>query len=124
MKFLFLGFKKPTKWGEGRCPPEHKPDRRPGQRYCRSCHAAWMREKRPTYPDLSKEAKRKSACRRESNHEQKRGALVPEPCQRCGAQKAEKHHPDYGNPRLVEWLCRACHLEHHKRERAQDLSRE
>ena len=42
-----------------------------------------------------------------------RGKLIPQPC-KCGATKVEMHHPDYSKPLLVEWLCRPCHLDHHK----------
>jgi hypothetical protein len=38
---------------------------------------------------------------------------VPEPCERCGAPDAEKHHDDYSRPLAVRWLCRSCHLALH-----------
>lgn len=44
---------------------------------------------------------------------QSRGKLRPEPCRRCGAEPAEKHHPDYEKPLEVEWLCRSCHRRMH-----------
>lgn len=37
------------------------------------------------------------------------GRLSPEPCFICG-DKAQAHHPDYGRPLDVTWLC----PEHHK----------
>lgn len=44
----------------------------------------------------------------------RRGHLERGPCW-CGNSKAEAHHPDYSNPRLVEWLCRPHHLKVHGR---------
>lgn len=40
----------------------------------------------------------------------RRGLIVPQPCEVCGA-KAEAHHPDHADPLRVQWLCRI----HHKR---------
>jgi len=42
------------------------------------------------------------------------GALAKQPCERCGAKKAEAHHSDYSQPLLVEWLCGVCHREEHR----------
>ena len=39
----------------------------------------------------------------------RRGLLKPAPCEVCGAEKAEAHHPDYDRPLHVQWLCRAHH---------------
>ncbi len=41
-----------------------------------------------------------------------RGHLVPWPCESCG-EKAEAHHPHYGAPMLVTWLCDQHHKEAH-----------
>jgi len=40
----------------------------------------------------------------------KAGKVKKEPCNICGAKKAEAHHEDYGKPLQVEWLC----SKHHK----------
>lgn len=40
------------------------------------------------------------------------GLLVPQPCWCCG-EKAEAHHPDYGQPLDVVWLCTTHHKEVH-----------
>jgi hypothetical protein len=55
---------------------------------------------------------------------QKRGKIQSQPCGLCGAEKAEKHHPDYNDPHNIEWLCRSCHLDLHRNEgRIADLAR-
>ena len=34
----------------------------------------------------------------------------PGSCQGCGVTtRVEKHHPDYSQPLLIEWLCKPCH---------------
>jgi len=44
----------------------------------------------------------------------KTGKLVKTPCEVCGEEKVEGHHPDYSRPLDVVWLCRQHHLEIHK----------
>lgn len=85
----------------------------PKQRLCLPCKAAYAREWRKTHP-LKGSAKVKDRVRSYANAYQKRGKLVPQPCQKCGANKVEKHHPDYSQPLKVEWLCRPCHLTLHR----------
>ena len=48
-----------------------------------------------------------------------KGILVrPEKCQACGVfKKVVAHHNDYSKPLEVDWLCQACHLDHHWQER-------
>lgn len=43
------------------------------------------------------------------------GKIKPLPCQRCGAVKTFAHHLDYRRPLLIEWLCRPCHSEVHRK---------
>jgi ribosomal protein S27AE len=86
------------------------------QSYCKACHAANMREKRPKHRDLSPDARKKANTRSYTNVLVKRGHLSKDPCQRCGAGVAQAHHEDYDNPRLVMWLCRPCHMKHHAGE--------
>ncbi len=38
----------------------------------------------------------------------KKGTLIPEPCNACGA-KAEAHHNDYDKPLDVVWVCKKHH---------------
>ena len=47
----------------------------------------------------------------------RRGILERKPCERCGNQKAEAHHPDYSKPLDVIWLCHKCHCKEHARLR-------
>lgn len=50
----------------------------------------------------------------------RKGALKPQPCEKCGA-KAQAHHDDYSKPLDVRWLCVKHHAEHHVRERENQL---
>ena len=43
------------------------------------------------------------------------GALKRQPCVKCGATPTDAHHEDYTRPLDVEWLCRRCHLNEHRR---------
>lgn len=79
-----------------------------------------QRKAETVYSRLSEKAKQKVIARSIANVEQKRGNLVPEPCEICGTtEDIEKHHPDYRFPKLVTWLCRKHHLDlHHPLRRA------
>ena len=87
---------------------------RPGQRYCRACHAEHMRLTRPKHRDLPEGARRAANARAYANTYQRRGKLAPAPCERCGSLAVQKHHDDYGRPLQVRWLCRPCHLHLHR----------
>jgi hypothetical protein len=89
------------------------PQDRQGQRYCRACHAAYMRENRPAYSELSPEERAKGNARSMARVYQRRGKIVPQPCEQCGAP-AQKHHDDYSRPLDVRWLCRKHHMELHR----------
>lgn len=47
----------------------------------------------------------------------KTGRLAPQPCEKCGEQKASAHHDDYNFPLKVRWLCHRCHMSWHAKER-------
>ena len=89
--------------------------RRPGQRYCRACHAESMRRTRPKHFELTDEQRKRANARSYPHVYIKRGKLKREPCKVCGAAKAQMHHEDYSKPLAVTWLCRSCHLELHRR---------
>ena len=60
----------------------------------------------------------KEAARRATQYAIRMGTLVRQPCEQCGATPGHAHHDDYSKPLDVRWLCRPCHTEHHKQERA------
>ena len=57
-------------------------------------------------------ARQRANARSYANVYLKRGKLVRQPCEVCGAD-AEMHHDDYSKPLDVRWLCREHHLDHH-----------
>lgn len=77
-------------------------------------HAAYMREWRKTHR-LTAEQRRKDNCRSYAGIYLRNGKLTREPCFVCDAP-AQMHHPDYSQPLLVVWLCRAHHLMWHRLE--------
>jgi len=71
-------------------------------------HAANVREYRRKYPQKVKA--QNAVAYAVSN-----GTLVKGPCESCGTtQDICAHHSDYLKPLEVEWLCRPCHIRHHK----------
>lgn len=94
-----------------RCGFEHF---RVGQRYCHGCHAWYMREHRPKHRDLSPEQRKKANCRSYAKTYRDRGKITQQPCETCGSVYSQMHHADYDQPLKVTWLCRPCHLAHHK----------
>jgi len=52
------------------------------------------------------------------------GKLKKKPCEICGKKKAEKHHEDYSNPLDVKWFCRKHHIEYHKQNQKNPLTKE
>lgn len=75
-----------------------------------------MRATRPKHSLLSPLQRKKANARSYINVYIKRGAILPQPCQVCGASPAEKHHEDYNKPLEVIWLCRPHHLEYHAKK--------
>lgn len=57
--------------------------------------------------------KRRKA-RSDFNHHLRDKKLERQPCEVCGAAKAEAHHDDYNKPLDVRWLCFKHHRAHHK----------
>lgn len=93
-----------------------KNDRLP-QRYCSLCHAAYMREWRPMFSEMTPEQQKKATARSIARVYESRGKLIAKDCEDCGADKelSERHHEDYNKPLDVTWLCRPCHLQRHKK---------
>lgn len=60
----------------------------------------------------------KDRARAKARYHRRRGLLVAQPCEGCGNPKVQMHHPDYGQPLAVRWLCHACHREEHRRPKA------
>ena len=86
------------------------------QRYCKPCHAAWMRLKRKAHSNFTPFEAMKERARQTARNARRDGKLIPEPC-KCGCETVEMHHPDYTKPLEIMWLCRYCHLELHRIER-------
>lgn len=101
------------KKGSATCSACHGPRDRPRQRYCKACHAAYMREHRPKHSALPPDARQRANARAYANVYQRRGLLLPKPCEKCGSEDVQKHHDDYSKPLEVRWFCRACHLGFH-----------
>ena len=51
----------------------------------------------------------------------RKGILKKEPCEVCGNEKVDTHHPDYKKPMLVKWLCRKHHMELHRNLNTQKI---
>jgi len=95
----------------------------PGQRKCKICKAAYMREWRKTHP-LSGEARKRDACRSKLNTYIKRGKIQRGPCEKCGTTKdIEAHHDDYSKALNVRWLCRPHHVEFTKQDMRERTTR-
>lgn len=45
-----------------------------------------------------------------------RGEIKKLPCEVCGVEKSEAHHPDYSKPYDVKWLCKKHHALIHRKE--------
>lgn len=80
-------------------------------KYCKKCHAAYMRDWRKTH-FMSPEQKKKDIARSYLGVYIRRGKINREPCEVCGS-KAEAHHDDYSKPLQVKWLCRKHHMKLH-----------
>lgn len=72
-----------------------------------------MRITRPKHSELKPEAKLKANVRAKSKYLFKKGKIPKKPCEICGNDCSQMHHPDYTKPEEVNWLCRPCHLEEH-----------
>lgn len=62
---------------------------------------------------MSDEQKEKANARSYAKVYMERGKITKQPCVVCGSHESEMHHPDYGKPLFVVWICRACHTQLH-----------
>ena len=81
-------------------------------RYCKKCHAKYMRTWRKINP-LSHEQRKKDNCRSYAYVYLKRGKIQRESCEICGSI-AQMHHDNYDKPLDIRWLCRNHHLIFHQ----------
>lgn len=93
------------------------------QRYCRACHAEYMRNNRPKHSQLSEPSRKKANARSYLHVYVKRGKVQKGICEICGSERAEAHHEDYTRPLEVHWLCRDHHLELHNAKKEHHISR-
>ena len=81
---------------------------------CKACTAAKTHAARQQRPALSDPMKTKVRWR--TAEAVRKGELVQRPCERCGAEKAQAHHPRYDSDDAhlqVIWLCALCHGAEH-----------
>ena len=45
----------------------------------------------------------------------RRGLITRQPCENCGAEPAYAHHDDYDRAAAIRWMCRRCHIAHHRK---------
>lgn len=81
---------------------------------CRACHAEDQRRHRRRHWELTPEQRRRANARAYANSYQRRGLIVPQPCEVCGDVNAQKHHDDYDRPLNVRWFCAEHHRAHHR----------
>lgn len=58
----------------------------------------------------------KVRARKALNHAVAAGKIIPQPCEKCGKEKAQGHHDDYSKPLSVRWWCAKCHSKHHNQK--------
>jgi hypothetical protein len=58
----------------------------------------------------------KVRARKALNHAVAAGKIIPQPCEKCSAPKAQGHHDDYSKPLEVRWWCARCHSQHHNQK--------
>ena len=85
-----------------------------------------MRETRPKHSELSEEARKRAVTRAYTNVLVRRGKLTREPCKFCGTtEKVQARHPDYNDPRTVDWVCKFCHrFFYHRRGENEETTQE
>lgn len=97
-----------------KCNIELEDNRKGKYRYCKKCHAEWMRNYRPKYNVLPATVKTKMNCCSATNVNIERGKLTKSCCCICGDVNSQAHHEDYNKPKEIIWYCRKHHLEYHE----------
>jgi hypothetical protein len=73
-----------------------------------------MRAHRPKHSELPEHARRKAIARSYAKVYLKRGVIKKDVCEICKSDQSQMHHQNYAKPLEVTWMCRPCHLMHHK----------
>lgn len=102
-----------------------------GTRMSREYHSAYDKEYK-NRPEVRKRKREQFRERMKSESEQikmksrqitrnaiRRGELIKQPCEVCGAEKVDAHHDDYDKPLDIRWLCRIHHVEVHMKARGE-----
>lgn len=90
-----------------------RPDRPSGYRSeCRKC------QYRRQYKGQKRKKRKPHVARAYniSHYAKRKGNVVPaKACQGCGnVGRLQMHHPDYGEPLNIVWLCAKCHTAEHR----------
>lgn len=91
------------------CAYERERQKLPGRRRNKVVYSRRHRERNPE----------KAKARYDLNNAIRDGRVKRQPCELCGAAKAQAHHHDYSKPFDVAWRCFRCHRE---REHGQTCS--
>lgn len=105
------------------CGGQH--DRYGRSTYCRSCTTIRAREWRRAHRGVKKDAaaRARDSARAMAGMYYRRGLMERTPCCVCGGHDTERHHPDYGRPLFIYWLCKEHHRAWHAHERASPMAK-
>lgn len=101
---------------------KHRTNRDGLQAYCKGCVAIHARKyRRKSVAKITTEVRRARKAAYKAAHFDrysawravetaiKTGKLKRQPCEICGSEISEAHHPDYTQKLLVQWLCDVHH---------------
>jgi len=93
------------------------------QTTCKECHSRYNKEHYRKNKKVFKErtknySKNKAKAKSAVSYAIKKGKLIRQPCEKCGAEKTDAHHDDYAKPLEVRWLCRSHHIQWHVKNEA------
>lgn len=83
----------------------------------RKSNPLYVKTKRNTNPNKRYQRDNPEKCRayNKVSYNLKRGYIIKEPCAICGELNVQAHHEDYSKPLDVVWLCKAHHMEIHRK---------